>query len=192
MSVAALTPSRREVGSYVGMIIFLGAWGMCFAGLFFSYAVVRAAAVTWPPPGLAHLPIALPLVNTFVLAISSLTLHRAVSSVRAGDQTSFRRWLGITIPIGFLFLALQIVVWLQLLHAGLRWDTAVYGSVFYMLTVFHALHVLSGLFVLLYLVLGALRGKYTRARHTGVRMAAMFWHFVDAIWVVMFLSVYVF
>ncbi len=93
--------------------------------------------------------------------------------------------------LGVAFVALQTVVWWSLAHHGLRWDGSKYGSVFYALTWFHALHVLAGLGVLAAILVGALRGRYTAEKHTAVRLGALFWHFVDVVWVLLFLSVYV-
>ncbi len=185
--MSSIAEQRRELGPYVGMLVFLVAWGMCFASLFFAYSVLRISEVSWPPPGVPRLPLAVPLFNTVVLAISSYTFHRGLVAVRGNRSLSV--WLGVTWLLGTLFLALQIWVWLGVERAGLRWDSSKYGSVFYSLTVFHALHVLSGLVVIVYLMLRARR--YTSARHTAVRMGAMFWHFVDAVWALMFLTVYV-
>jgi cytochrome c oxidase subunit 3 len=192
--MSATTAQRpRELGPYVGMIVFLACWGMCFAGLFFAYAVARMNVMTsWPPPGVTRLPIAIPAINTAVLAASSLTFHRGLSAVRAGRAGSLPAWLYLTLGLGALFLVLQTVVWVSLYRAGLSPSEGIYGSVFWMLTVFHALHVLSALAVGAWLLPKALAGKFTASKHTAVRMGAMFWHFVDAIWVLMFFSVYVF
>lgn len=192
MSAAVpMRPRSPELAAYVGMLIFLSAWAMTFAALFFSYAVVRSQTMSWPPAGSERLPMALPALNTALLLLSSFTFHRAFTRVRSGQ--SLLGSLAATIGLGAAFLALQTVVWFQVYHSGLHPSSAGnYGSVFYALTVFHGLHVAFALLWALYLVPGAFAGKYTARKHTAVRMAAMFWHFVDAIWVVMFFSVYVF
>jgi cytochrome c oxidase subunit 3 len=189
--MATAAARRRDLGAYVGMVIALGAFGMCFAGLFFSYAVARAGASSWPPSGEQPLPLGLPALNTLVLALSSLALHRGLLAVRAGRERALAGWLWLTLTGGVAFLALQLFVWHRVWAAGLRPDSGIYGSIFYALTVFHALHVLSGLFALGYLLVRARAGRYTAASHAGVRSVALFWHFVDAVWVVMFVSVYV-
>ncbi|MSP60167.1 MAG: heme-copper oxidase subunit III [Myxococcales bacterium] len=196
---AAITPPmtalqgysrRKDTGPYVGMVIFLSAFGMCFAALFFSYSVVRTGAMSWPPAGTEPLPLGLPALNTLVLALSSWTFHRAYVAARRGQPVV--AWLGVTFCLGALFMALQLVVWVSVYRSGLHPSSGIYGSVFYALTVFHALHVVSALVTILYLLPGALVGRYGAANHTAVRLSAMFWHFVDVIWVAMFLSVYVF
>jgi cytochrome c oxidase subunit 3 len=185
-------PPPRETTSFLGMVIFLGAWAMTFAALFFAYADIRLSANMWPPEGEIAAPRLLvweAALNTLVLLGSSVLLGLGLSSVSARPR-AFVRYLTGTILLGVVFLGLQLLVWSQLVKAGLRWDTGRYGSVFYTLTFFHALHVLVGIFGLLLLMPGALRGKYTVQRHVPVRNWTLFWHFVDGIWVLMFVTVY--
>jgi heme/copper-type cytochrome/quinol oxidase subunit 3 len=184
-------PPSRDTTSFVGMAIFLGAWAMTFAALFFAYFDVRIAARAWPDVAVTA-PLGLPALNTLVLVGSSVTLMLGLRAVRAADPAALRRWLVVTLALGTAFVALQVVVWRQLLGEGLRWDSGQYGSIFYLLTGFHALHVLVGLVGLLTLLPGALAGRFTVQKHARVRNWAMFWHFVDAIWVVMFFTLYVF
>jgi cytochrome c oxidase subunit 3 len=180
-----------DVTAYIGMVIFLGGWAMMFAGLFFAYALMRLEARSWPPPDELTLPLALPAVNTVVLLASSATLSLGLRAVRSARPIALRRYLLATLALGALFLALQLVVWRGTWLAGLRPNSSTYGSVFYALSGFHALHVLAGLVGITLLLPRAFAGKFTVAQHTAVRMWGMFWHFVDGIWVLMFLTVYV-
>jgi cytochrome c oxidase subunit 3 len=184
-------PGQRATTSFVGMAIFLGAWTVTFAALFFAYADMRLSADRWPDVEVVA-PLALPTLNTILIVASSVALFLGLRSIRGANPRAFVRWLAVTLVLGAAFLSLQVVVWTQLVHAGLRWDSGRYGSVFYSLTVFHALHVLVGLAGLLLLVPGALAGRYTVERHSSVRNWAMFWHFVDVVWLVTFFTVYVF
>ncbi len=194
MSVAAASftnaaESRRT--SFVGMVMALASWTMLFVALFFSYAVLRLNAATWPPDGLAPLPKALPFLNTLVLLASSVFLHHGTRPQAETRPGTLRRALLGTMGLGILFLALQLAVWIPLWQGGFRIDnTGTYGSIFYGLTVFHALHVLAGLLALAYLLPGAFSGRYTSGRSSAVRVSAMFWHFVDVVWLVMFVAVY--
>ncbi|HEX2568333.1 MAG TPA: heme-copper oxidase subunit III [Polyangia bacterium] len=190
---ARLRAARHAEGtSYLGMAIFLGGWAMMFAALFFSYGVMRIHAATWPPPGALRLPIAMPLVNTLVLLASSVTLQLGLYTIRNWRVAELPRWIVATIGLGVAFLGLQVAVWRDVWARGLRPDTSTYGSVFYALTAVHALHVVAGLIALVVVLVPALRGQYRKNRHTPVRMMAMFWHFIDIVWVLMFLAVYVF
>jgi len=180
----------REDTSFLGMVMFLASWVMLFAALFFVYAALRARAPMWPPDGW-RLPVGLPALNTALLLASSVTLWMGPRDLRAGRPDRLAPWLGATLALGILFLVLQCVVWRSVWQGGLHVDTSLYGSVFYALTVFHALHVVAGLGVLAWLLRGALRGTYAAARSAPIRVGAMFWHFVDVVWVVLFLGVYV-
>ncbi len=180
--------SRRT--SFVGMVMALGSWSMMFGSLFFAYAVLRLRAGTWPPEGVEPLPRLLPLLNTLVLLASSAVLHRGVASGAESRPGALPRALKATLALGSLFLALQLVVWIPLWRSGFTIASGVYGSIFYGLTVFHALHVLAGLVALALLVPGARSGRHRSGASSRVRVSALFWHFVDAVWVVMFVAVY--
>jgi cytochrome c oxidase subunit 3 len=190
-NVVSLRPHAREdFTSYLGMIIALGSWGIMFAGLFFEYAGVRITAPSWPPLGVPKLPIVLPLVSTGVLLVSSVTAQRALLAIRRAMRERMRGLLAVTIFLGALFLGLQYALWVTVARSGLHLDSGgVYGSVFYALTMFHAAHVAAGTLALLWLV--ARSSRYSEHSHGPVRMCTMFWHFVDLMWVVTFVSVFV-
>jgi cytochrome c oxidase subunit III len=172
--------------------VFLASWAMMFAALFFSYAFVRSSQAAWPPPGVPILPIGLPAINTAVLLASSLTFAYGLRELRRGKRAVFQRALAATILLGVVFLALQIHVWRSLSLAGLHFGSGLYGSVFYTLTAFHALHVAVGLAILIGVFVRSLLGKYTEHNTTSVRLCTMFWHFVDVVWILMFLTIYLF
>jgi cytochrome c oxidase subunit III len=184
-------PPRKDATAYIGMVIFLGAWTMTFAALFFAYGAVRLKAATWPPDGEAAVPVALPALNTLVMIASSVALMLGLRAVRAARPRALRGWLAAAIGLGLAFCAMQFVVWRHMWLEGLLPSSGIYASVFYGLTAFHALHVVVGLIGLLTLVPRALRGSFSVQHHTALRMWSMFWHFVDVVWVVMFLTVYV-
>lgn len=191
-AVVALRPRAKEdFSSYLGMVMMLGSWSILFGGIFFAYAGVRMAAPIWPPPGLPRLPLALPAANAAILGLSSWTAQRALGSIRSGRRDEMQALLGATVCLGALFLGLQYVLWSNVRASGLSIDSAgTYGSVFYALTIFHAAHVAAGLCGLVYLVIAARLGKWSAAAHAPVRMWTMFWHFVDAVWLVTFVSVF--
>jgi cytochrome c oxidase subunit 3 len=192
-AVAAVRlPSREESRrtSFVGMVMALASWTMLFGSLFFAYALLRLKSGAWPPAGVEPLPRLLPLANTLVLLASSAVLHRGLGPAAEARIGALAGALKGTLALGSLFLALQLAVWVPLWRSGFTIASGVYGSIFYGLTVFHALHVLAGLVVLLALLPGARKGRYRSARQSAVRLSAMFWHFVDAVWVVMFVAVY--
>ena len=183
--------ARRDTTAWLGMIIFLASWAMMFAALFFAYGIVRLRAQVWPPPELPALPLRLPLVNTGLLALSSVALELGLGAVRAARPP---RTSGLLVAAAFAlgvgFLALQALVWRDLLAAGLRPATGTYASVFYGLTGFHGLHVLVGLVALAWLCARAFAGTYTPARNLTLRLWVMYWHFVGAVWAVVFVTVF--
>jgi cytochrome c oxidase subunit 3 len=181
----------REYSAWLGMVLFLATWTMVFAGLFFAYAGIRLKEPVWPPPGDPRLPLALPGVNTAILFASSLTLSRGIARLRSGLASQFPKWLMATIALGLVFLALQLWVWRAIGLAGLHIATDNYGGVFYGLTCFHALHVAAGLILLGIVAVPALARRNLTRHYGAVRLVGMFWHFVDAVWLLMFLTVYV-
>lgn len=192
-SVVALRPRGREdFTASLGMVVFLASWAMMFSSLFFAYAFVRARSPVWPPPGVPVLPIGLPALNTAILLASSFTFSRGLAALRRGERHALPGWVAVTFLLGGAFLGLQGHVWLSLGRAGLHLTTGgIYGSAFYALTVFHALHVAVGLLILAWVFVQALLGKYTEHNQVKVQLCTMFWHFVDVVWILMFLTLYV-
>ena len=183
--------ARQEWTAYLGMVIFLGSWAMMFGSLFFAYGMVRARSNEWPPPDLPVLPLALPGLNTAVLAASSAALQLGVRWLRTGKASFVGPAVATSLALGALFVSLQVVTWQRLLDEGLTPSGGPYPSVFYALTCFHALHVLVGIGALTFICYGVLVGKYTAARFLTVRLWTLYWHFVGAVWGVMFFTVYV-
>ncbi len=183
--------ARQEWTAYLGMVIFLGSWAMMFGSLFFAYGMVRARAVAWPPPDQPELPLGLPGLNTALLAASSAVLQLGVHWLKLGKMPRVGPAVAASLALGALFLSLQVVTWRSLFDEGLTPTSGPYPSVFYALTCFHALHVLVGIFALAWLCRGVFVGKYTAARFLPVRLWTLYWHFVGAVWAIMFLTVYV-
>jgi cytochrome c oxidase subunit 3 len=162
---------------------------MMFAALFFSYAMLRQASAAWPPLDYKRLPLLLPGINTAVLIASSVVLQRGVFSHRRGQP--LLPWALATLALGIAFLALQTVVWSSLWRGGFKISSGHYGSVFYLLTIFHAAHVLVGLGLLAALLPGSGQKSARRPSPARVTLTAMFWHFVDIVWALIFVMVYV-
>ncbi|HWO14227.1 MAG TPA: heme-copper oxidase subunit III [Polyangiaceae bacterium] len=188
--LAEQAPEEHSL-EYSGMVIFLGSWAMMFGALFFSYAVLRISAPVWPAPGFARLPLVLPGINTLLLLTSSRTLSVALARLRRGQLERCRNELLLTIALGSAFVALQCKVWVDLWQSGLRLDSGAYGGTFYLLTVFHILHVLVGLGLLGRLLAPLARRNPVAPGRVSAALTAMFWHFVDAVWLTMFVAVYI-
>jgi heme/copper-type cytochrome/quinol oxidase subunit 3 len=181
---------QRDLTGAIGMMVALGSWAMMFAALFFVYLGLRSQALAWPPPGLS-LPRLLPAMNTAVILLSSVTLVRALAELRHGRRRPAVALMGATFALGTLFVLLQVLLWRGMWLEGITPATGTLGTVVYALTALHAIHVVAGLLVLGYLLAVALIGGQMDRRVRTLRLCGMFWHFVDAVWVVMFVGMFV-
>ena len=172
---------------HIGIMLWLASDVMFFAGLFATWFVLRAANEVWPPEGL-ELDVLRSFVFTCVLVLSSLTIHFSVKSAERGDKSSSLGWMGVTLVLGTVFLANQLLEYAAL-DFGLGTDA--YGSIYYLLTGFHGLHVFGGLAAMLALFL-LLAPVTSKAPFEGsVTAFSYYWHFVDVVWVAVFVVVYV-
>lgn len=189
----AAARQRNELTSTIGMMVALGSWTMMFGALFFTYLAMRAQTTSWPPPG-QHLPIVLPALNTVVIIGSSLTLVKALQGLRDGRHKQAVSWMSVTLGLGMLFVLLQVVLWRTMWLDGLTSSAGTLGTVVYGLTILHAIHVVAGVVVLAYLLaraLGRARGADRMHRQMlSLRLCGMFWHFVDVVWVLMFVGMF--
>ncbi|BBL86477.1 possible cytochrome c oxidase subunit III (chromatophore) [Paulinella micropora] len=171
-----------------GLSIFLVADGMTFAGFFAAYLTFKAVNPLLPG-AIYELELLLPSLNTVLLLISSFTFHRAGKALHRGDNCLSRQWLLITVGLGFAFLGSQMIEYFTL-PFGLTDN--LYASTFYALTGFHGLHVTLGLLMTL-IVWWQTRvsgGRITSLKSFPLDAAELYWHFVDGIWVILFLILY--
>ena len=135
----------------------------------------------------------LPLYNTIVLLTSSGTVHFAHMALKENNRKRFNFWLGITVLLAFIFVILQALEYYEAYaHLGLTLNTGVYGTTFFMLTGFHGMHVLiGGIFLATQLTRSAGYNHFTDKEHFGFEAASWYWHFVDVVWVCLFLFVYI-
>jgi len=167
--------ARSRVDATLGMVFFIGSWSMAFGTLFLSFGILRQRVGVWPPPGI-HLP-SLPLA-----AAGTVVRH-----VRAGHRAFARTWLA-AMGLGLVFAGLQAGLWFDLLANGRQPESGVYESLFYGLTWVHAAHVATGLLALAFMLVGIVRGRYGSHRMAAAQNAALFWHFVDVVWVILFVA----
>jgi cytochrome c oxidase subunit 3 len=135
----------------------------------------------------------LPLWNTIILLTSSVTVHIAHTALKNNNRSQLKLWLGLSVLLGIVFLFLQIE---EYLHAyqelGLTLNSGIYGSTFFLLTGFHGFHVTLGAFMLGVMWVRSLKGHFKPEDHFGFEAASWYWHFVDVVWVGLFLFVYIF
>ena len=161
---------------------------MFFAGLMSAYFVLRMGAAQWPPPLQPRLPVLVTGLNTIVLLGSSLALARTLRD--RTDRAQVLRGLAVTAALGVLFLAVQGYEWIRLIGYGLTLGSGAYGGTFYSLIGVHGVHVLGALAWLSIVLAGVRRGGYLEAPAAGLRACAMYWHFVVALWPVLYVAVY--
>jgi heme/copper-type cytochrome/quinol oxidase subunit 3 len=184
-------PSPRRLDNVrVAMMFLIAGEVMFFAGLISGFLVLRMAAPLWPPPLQPRLPILVTGFNTLVLLVSSLAMLGASRAMRAGDGVRMVRGLAIAAALGALFLAIQGYEWMQLIHYGLTVTSGAYGATFYTLIGAHAVHVVGALAWLLVTLTMARHGRFLDGRTTVVRACAIYWHFVVALWPVLYVAVY--
>lgn len=135
----------------------------------------------------------LPLYNTLLLLTSSVTLTFSHHALREGQRKSATIWLALTVILGAIFLVVQAIEYIEAYqHYGLTMGTGVYGSTFFLLTGFHGFHVCLGAFILLIVLIRYMRGSFSPERHFAFEAGAWYWHFVDTVWVGLFIFVYIF
>ena len=187
-----LPPAARATNvpsAVLGMLVFLGAEAMFFAGLVSAFIVLRAGAGPWPPPDQPRFPVGVTAANTVVLLLSALTMRWAVGARRAGRRGDLARWLAVTAGLGALFLAVQGWEWASLVQSGLRFRPGVYGGLFAAIIGAHALHVLGGVAVVAATAVAAHRLRPI-LREDLVLPGALYWWFVVGVWPILYVLVY--
>lgn len=169
----------------LGMWFLLAMLAVFFLASLAFYIFARLNAHDWPPPEAPALPVTLWL-STFLLIGSSMTLHFALHSVREGRQAGLRTGLALTLALGVAFLACQVYSWLPLLGVRIQAQTNFFQLAFIMLACLHGLHVIFGLVPLGVITAAAQRGYYTAGAHLPVKHIAMYWHFLDIVWLIIF------
>jgi cytochrome c oxidase subunit 3/cytochrome o ubiquinol oxidase subunit 3 len=173
----------------VGMACLIGAESAIFTIFVVAYLYYIGKSVSGPTPReVLHLPV----FATVCLLSSSLTIHAAVGAIRKGNPGAFRLWWFITLALGTIFLFETGREWDHLIYReGLTISTNLFGTTYYSLVGLHAFHVSVGLIGLLTVLVLALLGKVQQEHARNVDVFAMYWHFVDVVWIVVFTVVYI-
>jgi cytochrome c oxidase subunit III len=176
----------------LGVILFIGAEAMFFAGLLSAFLVFRTGSTVWPPPFQPRLPIVVTAVNTFILLWSSYSMHRALRAIRKGNTAELVDWLAVTALLGMIFLSVQGYEWARLLQFGLTLSSSVYGATFYTLIGCHAAHVFGAVIWLLIILVMAKKYRFTCEQFVGVQVCGIYWYFVVTLWPILFGVVYLY
>ncbi len=172
----------------VGTIVWLSSELMFFAGLFGIYFTARATSPKWP---LHELHVTYALFFTVILVLSSVTCQYGVFAAERGDVLSLRRWYWLTFLMGLIFVLGQANEYKNLvLDEGMTFSSDAYGTVFYLTTGFHGLHVIGGLVAFVLLIQRTRMSKFTPAQATSAIVVSYYWHFVDIVWIGLFATIY--
>jgi heme/copper-type cytochrome/quinol oxidase subunit 3 len=173
----------------VGFWTFIGSECLFFGTLLSTYMVYKGQSVT-PPFTQEILDIPLTTISTFVLLMSSLAMVLALDGVRRGSKKLTVVWLLGVIVLGSIFLGFQVYEFNHFVHEGLTIGQNLFGSSFFLLTGFHGAHVAVGVIWMTTLLVMALRDELPPAKALNVEIAGLYWHFVDIVWIVIFVLVY--
>ncbi len=170
----------------LGMLIFVIAEAMLFAGLVSAFMITRATAPIWPPPGQPRLPFQETALNTTALLMSGALLRHAGRTFRS-EPRGARRPLLLAILLGAFFVVFQGYEWVGLIREGLTLTSSTHGSFFYLIVGLHALHAVAALALLLVVWLRLIEGRPARSAFASARVL---WYFVVGVWPILYLRVY--
>ena len=192
MSSHAAAPTATGIpNGKLGMWVFLASEMMFFTGLIGAYIVLRLSHPAWPGSE-GHLVVHIGTINTLVLICSSTTIVMALAAAHRGATPAVRRWLVTTILLGSVFLAIKGFEYAAKFLHHIVPSTNVFWSCYFVLTGFHALHVIGGI-VFNAIVLGWTRDERVWAQQSHrLELAGLYWHFVDIVWIFLFPLLYLF
>jgi cytochrome c oxidase subunit III len=190
----AESPLTPESWGKLGMWVFLAGDAMSFGALLAGYGALRYSSVDWPVPAQV-LGIQLTAFMTFLLICSSVTMVKGLAAIQQGDRAGLVRFLGLTILGGLTFLGMQAYEWTHLIHRGMGlsgnpFGASLFSTTFFCATGFHGMHVSGGVIYLICILVQAMRGKYSATNYNPVEIVALYWHFVDLVWILVFTFVY--
>jgi len=182
-----------QKGLRIGMILFIISEIMFFVAFFWGFfhsslAPTIAIGCVWPPIGIEPISaFGLPLLNTLLLLTSGATVTWTHHSIISGNKQESVISLLLTIILALIFTVIQVFEYIQ---APFTISSGIYGSTFFMSTGFHGFHVLIGTLFLSVCLYRLIKGHFTKEHHLGFEAAAWYWHFVDVVWLFLFVSVY--
>jgi cytochrome c oxidase subunit 3 len=176
----------------IGTIVWLSSELMFFSALFAMYFTIRSVtgADNWPPEHV-ELAVGYSAIFTTILVLSSVTCQIGVFAAERGDVYALRRWFTLTFLMGLTFVLGQANEYRVQYGEGNKLNTDGYGSVFYLTTGFHGLHVTGGLFAFLIVLGRTMVGRYTPEKATSAIVTSYYWHFVDVVWIGLYATIYI-
>lgn len=185
-------PDKQRLAASIAMTVLLISFSMLFAALFLGYTVYRVQAEAWPPMGMSRISLFYPLVSTFFILLSSFTYWRFENSFFEKAQAKvMNTWLWATIVLGVGFFVSQWMVWKALWAEGLYVEAGIFPSLIHGFTWIHLAHMALGLILLFILAWRVPRTSFSLSDENKVVSFGKFWHFLDIIWIVMFVVLFV-
>jgi heme/copper-type cytochrome/quinol oxidase subunit 3 len=179
-----------QIGLRFGMALFIASEVMFFAAFFWAFFTSSLFPVggVWPPQGIHPFnPFEFPFLNTLILLLSGTTVTWAHHSLLEGNYKGLVQGLTVTVLLGISFTCVQVY---EYSHAAFHFSGGIYPSTFFMATGFHGFHVIIGTTFLAVCLWRAKRGDFTPTHHFGLEAAAWYWHFVDVVWLFLFVCIY--
>lgn len=181
----------KQVQSSIAMTVLLVSWSMLFLSLFLGYAVYRFNALVWPPMGMERVELFLPSLSTFIILASSFSFHY-FQTMFEKEKRIEKNWILFTIILGILFVLSQTWLWSNMKASGVFVSSGIFPSVLYGFTWIHAAHVAFGILGLLWLYFfGVSAQKQEINLRLNIQNVGKFWHFIDIVWIVMYLTLFV-
>jgi cytochrome c oxidase subunit 3 len=181
------TARRQATSVRIAVLLVLSAETIFFATLVVSYLASRMGGTASPFPQVELLRFTLPAINTALMLLSAAAGAVGLWGIRRGSRSRLVGGLGLALLLGILFIAGQVF---EFSRSGMHPADTAFGGVFFALIGFHALHVMAGVVVLGLLLLRARLGDFTPRRHTAVQTGIWFWYYVTAVWVILFIVLY--
>jgi cytochrome c oxidase subunit 3 len=181
----------------LGIILFIVSEAVMFGSFFAQYFYNRVLSDSWPtraglPPGFERVPaFPLPVIMTIILVASGFTAHWAQNAIRRDDRDQFQGWLILTLFLGLTFLGVQAYEYFNfIVNEGFTIASGIYGTVFFSLTGLHGLHVTVGVLLLAGVLIRGFLGHFSSRSHFGVEGTVLYWHFVDVVWIALYVTLY--
>jgi cytochrome c oxidase subunit 3 len=181
----------------LGMILFIVSEVVMFGAFFAQYFYERVLSETWPnpaglPPGFERVPaFPLPAIMTVLLVASGFTAHWAQTAIRRGNREGVEGWLIVTLLLGLAFLGVQAFEYANFIFVdGFTITSGIYGTIFFSLTGLHGFHVCVGVVLLTGVMIRTFLGHFSPRNSFGIDGTILYWHFVDAVWIALYLTLY--
>lgn len=185
----AIEPSKYRIAVWLG----LASITMLFIALTSAYILRQSKSLATENPDWKPLQVPSALwVTTAVILLSSVSFEIARRALKASQFERFKTWISITTGLGVLFLVGQVLAWRQLTGQGIYLKSNPHSSFLYVLTGLHALHLLGGMLVLIYVLVSALRLRISARKRTTIEVTALYWHFMDGLWIYLFVLLFFF